>query len=336
LASLVPRLTPGNTFAERFRILGFLGQGSMGSVYRAEPLSGGACLALKIVNLGASKDPRALRRFEREAESGTRIDSPYVARTLEAGAAAGGLAWIAMELAEGDTLTELVQSHGALPLTDARGLLEQLFGALGHAHAVGLVHRDLKPDNVRVVRGEPWRTKVLDFGIAKDFGVDTFSGTTPGLGTPLWTAPEQGREGYRPVPNADVWALGLLTFYVLTGRLYWRHAVERASMADLALELLKSELAPASQRALELDADAQLPAGFDAWFARAVVREPSQRFVDATVAWQALAPLLASSTKPAAERPSVVVRPGSFVTLVIVSVVLAGLAIYWLLRSMHI
>lgn len=307
----------------------------MGSVYRAEPLTGGASLALKIVNLAANEDPRALRRFEREAESGTRIDSPHVARTLEAGSS-GGLAWIAMELADGETLTELVQRSGALELGQARAVLEQLFEALSRAHAVGFVHRDLKPDNVRLAHGDDgWHLKVLDFGIAKDFGVDTFSGTTPGLGTPLWTAPEQGREGYRPVPNADVWALGLVTFFVLTGRLYWRHTGERASMADLAVELLKSELEPASERAAELGVDRALPDGFDAWFARAVVREPSQRFSSAEEAWRGLAPLLLPKGAPT-QRPSLVVRPGSFLTLVIMSVVLAGLAIYWLLRSMHI
>jgi serine/threonine protein kinase len=308
----------------------------MGSVYRAEPVAGGASLALKIVNLALNADPRALRRFEREAESGTRIDSPYVARTLEAGGTSTGLAWIAMELAEGETLTELVERRGGLGVHDAREVLERLFEALSRAHGAGLVHRDLKPDNVRIApSGDGWQLKVLDFGIAKDCGVDTLSGTTPGLGTPLWTAPEQGREGYRPMPNADVWALGLLTFFVLTGRMYWRHAGERASMADLALELLKSELEPPSQRAAELGIEAHLPAGFDAWFARAVVRDPSQRFAGAGEAWQELAPLLTPKAKTA-ERPSLVVRPGSFITLVIVSVVLAGMAIYWLLRSMHI
>jgi serine/threonine-protein kinase len=320
----------------------------MGSVYRAEPLAGGQPVALKIVNLVNSSDPRALRRFQREVESGTRIKSPYVARTLDSGGA-GGLAWVSMEYADGQSLSELVTEGGALGPAAARQLLEQLFEALREAHAAGIVHRDLKPENIRVAaRGERLQLKLLDFGIAKDFGIDTMSGTTPGLGTPLWTAPEQGRDGYRPVPNADVWALGLLCFYALTGALYWRNAGERASMADLAMELIKSEIVPASQRAVELGLGESLPAGFDAWFERAVQREPSQRFADAAQAWQALAPLLQSpearsssgssrsSVGPDATRPSVVVRPGVFVTLVILSVVAASLIIFWLLRSMRI
>ena len=333
---MVPRLAPGSTFAERFRILAYVGHGSMGSVYRAEPLGGGEQVALKIVNLAGTKDPRALRRFEREVESGTRIKSPYIARTLDSGGA-GGLAWVSMEYADGQSLSELVDERGALGPALALSLFEQLFSALSEAHAAGIVHRDLKPENIRVaVQGERLRLKLLDFGIAKDFGIDTLSGTTPGLGTPLWTAPEQGRDGYRPVPNADVWALGLLCFYALTGVLYWRNAGERASMADLAMELIKSEIVPASQRAAELGLSESLPAGFDAWFERAVQREPSQRFADAADAWQALAPLLQIPEPRSGERPTVVVRPGVFITLVIVSVVVAGLAIFWLLRSMRI
>ncbi len=343
----VPRLVPGSSFAERFRILAFVGQGSTGSVYRAEPLGGGQPVALKIVNLASSNDPRALRRFEREVESGKRIKSPYIARTLDSGGA-GGLAWVSMEYAEGQSLSELMDERGTLGPAAARSLFEQLFSALSEAHAAGIVHRDLKPENIRVaVQGEHLRLKLLDFGIAKDFGIDTLSGTTPGLGTPLWTAPEQGRDGYRPVPNADVWALGLLCFYALTGVLYWRNAAARASMADLAMELIKSEIVPASQRAAELGLSESLPAGFDGWFERAVQREPSQRFADAAEAWRALEPLLqsrepvangasSSSVRPSATRPTVVVRPGVFITLVILSVVAAGLAIFWLLRSMRI
>ncbi len=314
----------------------------MGSVYRAEPLAGGPVVALKLVRLDA-RDPRALKRFEREVESGRRIESPFVARALEAGALDDGLRWVTMELAEGQDLGELVQRR-ELSRAEAQQVLAQLFAAVAAAHDVGLVHRDLKPENVRV--SADLRVKVLDFGIVRDFGIDTFSGTTPGLGTPLWTAPEQARQGSRPVPAADVWALGLLTFFTLTGALYWRNAGERASMAELALELLKGELVPPSARAAELgQPEDALPRGFDAWFARAVVRDPSERFPSAREAWAALEPLFASASATAtreppatrgSERASLVVRPGAFVTLVIASVVLACLVIFWLVRSMHI
>lgn len=126
--------------------------------------------------------------------------------------------------------------------------------------------------------------------------------------------------------DRDDWTLGSLTFFVLTGEVYGRAPAERVS-----------ETAPAMQRAAELGVDGALPAGFDSWFARAAGGDPERPFRNAAEAWQALRPLLgAASPVPAPTRPSVVVRPGLFITLVISSVVGAGLVIYWLLRSMHI
>jgi eukaryotic-like serine/threonine-protein kinase len=334
---LVRRYSPGSTFAQRFRIVAYLGQGSMGSVYRAELLESGQVVALKIVNLGVAQDPRALRRFEREAGSGSRIASPYVARTLDSGTLEeGSIAWLAMEFAEGESFDTWLRARPQLSATEARRVLAQLFSAMAVAHAAGIVHRDLKPENVRVSGdAEAPSVKLLDFGIAKDFGIDTLSGTTPGLGTPLWTAPEQAREGYAPLPSADVWALGLLTFFALTGVPYWRHAGKQASMADLALELLRGEIEPASRRSRELGTGAKLPVGFDTWFSRAVHRDPAQRFSDAAEAWQALEPLLGGSAERRNRGP-VLPRPAVFLTLVILSCVAAGLAIFWLLRSARI
>ena len=104
MTSVVPRLAPGSTFAERFRILAYVGQGSRGSVYRAEPLAGGEQVALEIASLGASADPQDFRRFEREVASGTRGEIPPVARTLDSGSVAeAGLAWVVMELTDGES-----------------------------------------------------------------------------------------------------------------------------------------------------------------------------------------------------------------------------------------
>lgn len=202
----------------------------------------------------------------------------------------------------GQSLAELVRERGQLGWASAAELLEQLFSALSPAHAAGSVHGDLGPENIRVTSdGQSLLVKVLD--------------------SPPRTAPD-----HRPLPNADVCALGLLAFFVLTGAPYRRQAAELGT----------GELEPATERAAELGLDAALPPGFDAWFARAVQRDPEQRFRDAAEAWRDLRPLLGVSTPSAASaRPSVVV-PGAFVTLVILSVVAAGLTIYWLLHSMRI
>jgi len=316
----------------------------MGSVYRVEPLSGGEPLALKLVALDTTTDGRARRRFEREVETGRQLRSPYVAATLDSGMLGERLAWLAMEFAPGVGLDELVRARGVSAPARSRRLLTQIFMAVAAAHEQGIVHRDLKPENVRVSGEEhDVMVKVLDFGIAKQQTNASLSHTTPGLGTPLWAAPELSRDGEKVSPAADVWALGLLTFFVLTGHLYWRHATERASIADLAMELLRGELAAPSARAVELGLDAGLPPGFDAWFARAVNRDAEARFRNASEAWAALEPLLATSGAPAAvgessggQRPALVVKPSAFLTAVILSCVAAGFAIYWLLRSMRI
>jgi serine/threonine-protein kinase len=134
---------------------------------------------------------------------------------------------------------------------------------------------------------------VLDFGVAKVVRETTMGATQPGLGAPLWAAPEQGARG-AILPSADVWSLGLVAFRLLAGTMFWKSAQsEAASPMDLAIELLRAPIPSASARAHELGVGERLPAGFDAWFAKTVTRDREQRFATARAAWAALAPLLA-------------------------------------------
>ncbi len=197
----------------------------------------------------------------------------------------------------------------ALPPGEVLEIARQLGHALGAAHAVGLVHRDIKPENIFLAtprhQGVPFTLKVLDFGIAK-LGEDVRAsgGTTGAVGSPLWMAPEQtSSAGVQP--STDVWAMGLVMFYVLTGRSYWRTAhVEGGSITALLREIVMEPLEPASVRGRTLGA-AGLPPGFDAWFARAVAREPSQRFADAGAALAALVPVLSgAAAMPTGTLPS--------------------------------
>jgi serine/threonine protein kinase len=186
-----------------------------------------------------------------------------------------------------------------------QGVIEQLLRAVAAAHAAGVVHRDLKPGNVLVVQGG-WKdplargaplVKVLDFGVAKWLHSATAIHTREGLGTPSWTAPEQGQVGHRPALNADVWSLGLMVFWLLTGRQYWLAAGEGGSIAELALELMRRPIVPASERAQVLGVSDLLPAGFDSWFARCVCREPDRRFADAGSALDSLGRILGLHTR---------------------------------------
>jgi eukaryotic-like serine/threonine-protein kinase len=226
-------------------------------------------------------------------------------RTLVSGTlCVGDLAWIVMDSAEGQDLKELVEQRAGLELAAARAVLGQLFSALSAAHSAGIVHGDLKPQNVRVGgQGDVLTVKVLDFGLAKPSPTDARDESTA-----LWRAPEQAREGDKVLPSADVWALGLLTFFVLTGVPY------------------SLTTAPGVERAL--------PAGFDAWFTRALTRDPAARFPGAAAAWAELEPLL---SRPRSERRALVLsRPAAFLTLVILSCIAMGVAIFWLLRSARI
>ncbi len=324
-------LPPGAEFAGRFVLRRLVGRGSMGKVYEAERLADGAVVALKLTTLGRG-DARARRRFEREAEAASKIESPHISRSLDSGEdAATGMAWIAFELARGPTLDVYVRARPDLPLAVAARLLAGVGDALAAAHRAGVVHRDLKPENLRVEEraGEP-HLLVLDFGIAKEFAGLDISATAPGLGTPLWVAPEQSREGYVAAPSADVWAFGLIAFFILTGRLYWRHAEDASSLADLALELMRSPLEPASVRARALGVRRPLPPGFDAWFVRAVNRDPAARFVDGAEASRALATVL---SPPSDRGGPVVERPWWFLLLLIATLVGAGFALSRIIRG---
>jgi len=301
VVSSLYRLSAGQTFADVFEIQGVLGTGSMGVVYRAQRLGAAEPLALKLMHPVLAADPKSVHRFEREARAGMSIHSRHVARVLEMGHdPISDQPWIAMELAQGSELTRFVEQNAPLSQAVAVTLLSQLFDALSAAHQAGVVHRDLKPDNIVVCSegaDQHPLLKVLDFGIAKSLTSATAMSTSPGQGTPLWTAPEQTRMDDVPSPTADVWALGLLTFYVLSGKIYWKHAHGQLSMVKLSMELVRDPIAAPTLRAEELGISYEFPPGFDDWFTHCVHRNPAERFVDATAAMGALMSMIDRRTR---------------------------------------
>jgi serine/threonine protein kinase len=296
-------LAPGDLFAGDFRVVRELARGGMGVVYVVDQLSTAKPRALKLMLPEIVQDPELRRRFEREARIGARIESDHVVEVIGAGVdAATGAPWLAMELLAGERLDALVDRMGPLAGESARQILGELCHALGAAHRVGVVHRDLKPENVFLAEarrmGVPFTVKVLDFGIATVVNALKSTGATTrtGIGSPLWWAPEQAQLGAPISPATDVWALGLLVFWLLTGRHYWRTAyLADATFQHMAMEQFVNPLTVASVRAAELGAGARLPAGFDAWFAACVDRDPTRRPPDASQAYAALAPLLGAS-----------------------------------------
>src|SRR5262249_43792987 len=156
---------------------------------------------------------------------GARIHSDHVVQVVAAGVdGESGLPWLAMELLQGASLDDVVASHGPYPLEQVLTILRQLCHALGAAHDAGIVHRDLNAENVFLAESLsaewPYTVKILDFGIAH-LASEARGAATDAMGSPLWMAPEQTVRGSAIGPAADVWALGLLAFYLLTGRSFW-------------------------------------------------------------------------------------------------------------------
>lgn len=292
-------LEPGTVVGREFVIERELGSGGMGSVFVALQRSTGVRRALKIMRPEVLRIPRMQGRFELEARTGASIPSDHVVQVLTAGIDETlNIPYLAMELLNGEELAKAVKSRGPMGPDMFRVVFEQLCHAVSAAHRMGIVHRDLKPENIFLANprttGIPCIVKVLDFGIAK-IVAEAKGQSTAAKGTPLWMAPEQTEARTTVSPATDVWALGLIAFYCLTGRSYWVAAANADSSAEAILrEMLIEELVPASVRSSQCSLS--LPAWFDGWFERCVHRSPDSRFSDAAAMWQAPSAHLGTGT----------------------------------------
>jgi serine/threonine protein kinase len=284
-------LNSGDLFTPDFRVVRPLSTGGMGALYIVEQVKTGKRRALKLMQEGAS-DPASRRRFQQEARIGALVESEHVVDVIAAGVE-GDTPWLVMELLEGEDLGQFVDRSGPVTGPLAGDIFRQLCHAIAAAHDIPVVHRDLKPENIFLAKprraGSGFLVKVLDFGIAKIVTAD--ARRTGQVGTPLWMAPEQTEASAALSPAADVWALGLVAFRVLTGHYFW-HSAHGDSTVQLLREILVDPLPNVLDRAQELRA--RLPPGFDEWFHRCVDRDPSRRFQHAREAWSALAPVLES------------------------------------------
>ena len=312
---------PGQEFAGRYRVERLLAQGGFGAVFVAEQLATELRVALKVLwpHVLASKD--AVDKFQLEARVAARVNSEYIVKVLDAGFdEATGLPFLVMELLEGESLDRHVAAHGPLAPAEAYRYLAQVAHGLDRAHgyvdregrARPIIHRDLKPENLFLTRretGEPI-VKILDFGIAKVLG--STSGVSQEVkGTPLYMAHEQASGGAMSA-KTDVWALGLITFYLLAGKVYWRSASKPDStITALFGELLSLPIDPPSMRLSELGGVVPWPPAFDAWFLRCVNRNPDERFTSAGAAIAALGTALGVS-QPVVLPPSVAAPVSAF------------------------
>lgn len=214
----------GRTLGGRFRVDRALKRGGMGAVYRGHDLQDDVDVAIKVVKQTLADDPEAIARFKRETRLMAEVQDPHIVRAVDAGDEAGVL-WIAMELLDGPSLRERLDSRGRWPWSDTLPIVRQIALALGAAHDKGVTHRDLKPENIMLVDDDAGgtRVKLLDFGVARqsrapDAAATHMTGTGLLVGTPGYIAPEVVLEGTVDDPRSDFYALGVTWFEMLTGQ----------------------------------------------------------------------------------------------------------------------
>jgi len=206
------RFVPGTLLAGRYRIIGLLGRGGMGEVYRATDLTLGQSVALKFLPEEASRNPRLLERFHGEVRVARLVSHPNVCRVYDIGEVEG-MPYISMEYVDGEDLATLLTRIGRLPADKALETARKLCSGLAAAHDRGVIHRDLKPQNIMInKRGE---VVIMDFGLAAI--ADQLSGAEVRNGTPAYMAPEQ-LKGTGVSARSDIYALGLVIYELFTGR----------------------------------------------------------------------------------------------------------------------
>jgi serine/threonine-protein kinase len=212
-----------------------IGAGAMGEVYRARHEALDRWFAIKILRAEASAHSRA--RFESEARLTAKLSHPNTVRIHDFGAAADGSLYYVMELLEGVTLRELVEREGAQPADRVVRILVQLCASLREAHDAGLVHRDIKPDNIVLCRdGANDVVKLLDFGLVRESGgaLDASRSGDRVVGTPLFLSPEAIAAPATVGPRSDLYGLGAVAYYLLTGA----HVFDGATMVEVCSQHL--------------------------------------------------------------------------------------------------
>ncbi len=271
-----PALLRDRVLVGRYRLDERLGAGGMGSIWRAQHLVLAAPVAVKLIDREAIPDDEMLGRFMREAQSAATLRSPHVVQIIDYGVDEQ-LPFIVMELLDGENLAERLRRMGRLPSADTARIVTHIGRAVGRAHDAGIVHRDLKPENVFLIRNEDEEiAKVLDFGVAKvptaalggELGTRTRTGSI--LGTPYYMSPEQAQGNKAVDHRSDLWSLGVIAFECLTGR----RPFYSDGLGDLVLQICIRDIPIPSEMG-------SVPPGFDAWFARAVARDPETRFQSA-------------------------------------------------------
>lgn len=281
----------GQVLSGSYRLTDLVGSGGYADVYLARDLRTNTIVAVKILHSHIARDPDVTARFERESTLARRLQTPHVARILDSGQDPASPPFIVMEYVQGLTVAELIRRNGPFPIREAVQIVDQLLSALGAAHALGIIHRDVKPQNLML--DAEGRLKVLDFGVARVVSAGTMTASGHLLGTPEYMASEQV-EGRAVDHRSDLYAAGAVMYQLLSGRPpYLRYAdtdlwelINRVrTEAPPPVRQLRPEVSPALATVVE----------------RAMAKDPAQRYQSAYEMRQALS--VAAGIDPPTPQP---------------------------------
>jgi hypothetical protein len=282
-------LSTGDVIDGKYRIVRLIGEGGMGAVYEGENIRIHRTVAIKVLHAGVAENQDAVQRFEREAQAAGRIGSEHIVEVLDLGNLSDGDRFMVMEFMDGDSLSARIQNRGRLTAQQTYPIARQILEGLAAAHGAGIIHRDLKPDNVFLLRsrgGQADFVKLLDFGISKFSalsGESGFSMTRTGavMGTPYYMSPEQAKGAKGMDHRADLYAVGVILYECVTGRVPFNADTFNELLFKIVLET------PQPIEQVVPDSDAE----FNRIIQRAMAREPgvryqtSREFQEALDAW---------------------------------------------------
>jgi serine/threonine protein kinase/Tfp pilus assembly protein PilF len=263
----------------RYRIEEFAGQGGMSVVYRARHEIGEYVVAVKVLDPTLAGDPKMVNSFLAEARNTATLRHHSIIRINDVDQTEEGWAYLVMEWLDGRTLHDELKEHGSLPIERAARLLDQICGAVEHAHSKNVIHRDLKPGNIMLVadENEEETIRILDFGIAKVLDA-TLGTNTQVAGTYYYTSPEQLTKGAAIDRRADIYSLGIVLYQMLTG--------EKPFDADSMPEMIKLHC-EASPRPLR-EVNPEIPQAIEDVVLKALAKKPADRYQSATELARAL------------------------------------------------
>ncbi len=318
----------GTLVSKRYRVLTLIGLGGWSVVYKAKDVTLNRLVALKILHAHLSPWSDKVKRFQREAEAASALNHPNVMTVFDCGVLSQGQPYLVMEYMEGLALSDIIRKEGQVSVKRCLPIFQQACDALAAAHDNGVIHRDLKPGNLLIVKSDQGEdlVKVLDFGLAKfvsqrEEGFEDLTGTGETLGTPHYMSPEQCT-GRQLDCRSDIYSLGCVMYEALSGK--------KPLPSESTFECMTKQLVETPLPLAQIRPDLHIPEALEAVVFKALSKDPCQRYQTMDSMKQALSGALAggpagakATSKPGASKRALA---RGFLWLLILSAVAGGAA----------